>query len=409
MKLHPRAARSLDSGAAVRAAPVGYPALDGWRGICACLVALFHFRIVWDFGVNSHIAQAALVQHASLFVDFFFVLSGFVIAYRYRDAVRARTVTLRAFLALRLGRLYPLHLFTLLLVLALVLFFRYGTHGATHVTWDGSDVTPGAFLANLFLVQALHVLPGSSWNKPSWSISAEFATYVVYAVLWRLFGARTWVVSAIVLIAAPVLLLIVNGTSIDVTYDWGFVRAMLGFALGTIAFSVSRDVRVRALLAQLSRAESTVIEVVLLAFVYVTVTVSDGTPYSLSAPFLFAGVVLVFSEAHGAVTGALLSPVMQWLGRLSYSIYMLHFPLQVALIYLAVALAASGQTWLFALNADTRGARVILGRSPWAGDAATLIMMLVVVGASLLIYRWIEQPWRARVRRWAAVSEPHPR
>ena len=383
-----------------RSESAGYAALDGWRGICATLVALFHFRVVWSIGVNSHFAHAAIVKNASLFVDFFFVLSGFVIAYRYRDGLTARTIRLRDFLVLRLGRLYPLHLFTLLLCLALVLFFRYGTHGADHVTWSGDDVTPVAFVVNLFLAQGLHILTGPSWNHPSWSISAEFATYFVYAVLWIRLGSRTWIATTLILVVAPVVVLGLIGNNIDVTYDWGFVRSMLGFALGTVAFSVSRHVRVRALLDRLTRAESTIVEAVLLALTYAFVVFAADTPYSFAAPFLFAGVVLVFSEERGAVTAALISRPLQSLGRLSYSIYMLYFPLQVAMTYAAVELGRAGWLSLFALQRDANGPpSAVLGRSLWAGDVATILMLGLLFGGSVLTYRWVEQPWRERARR----------
>lgn len=382
---------------------VGYPALDGWRGICASLVALFHFRLVWHIDVNSHFARAAIVQNASLFVDFFFVLSGFVIAYRYQDRLIARTIRLRDFLALRLGRLYPLHLFTLMLMLGIAIFVRSETHDPTQVTWGSVDVGLVAFVANLLLVQGLHTLSSPTWNYPSWSISAEFATYLAYAVLWTQLRTRTWIATTVVIVTAPVVILVLNGDTLDVTYDWGFVRSMLGFALGTIAFSASRNARVQELFARLSPGESTVIEVLLLSLTYAVVTLAAGTPYSLAAPFLFAGVVLAFSEARGAVTAALVSRPLQSLGRFSYSIYMLHLPLQLMLIYASVALGASGWISLFGVHEGSQGPEVTLGRSPWVGDVATVIMFALLIAGSALTYRWIEQPWRARVRRWVAA------
>ncbi len=82
-------------------------ALDAWRGICACLVALFHF------GSTSHIQNLPLLRNAYLFVDFFSVLSGFVIFASYEEKLKDGFGAGR-FLLLRLGRLYPLHLVLLL-------------------------------------------------------------------------------------------------------------------------------------------------------------------------------------------------------------------------------------------------------------------------------------------------------
>ena len=85
-----------------------YEALDSWRGLCACMVALFHFNVF------SHIQHAGIVRNAYLFVDFFFVLSGFVIAANYQARLMDGFGAGR-FLFLRLGRIYPLHLVTMLL------------------------------------------------------------------------------------------------------------------------------------------------------------------------------------------------------------------------------------------------------------------------------------------------------
>ncbi len=92
--------------------PAGrFEALDGWRGVCACLVVLFHFN------GYSPIYTAPLVRNSYLFVDFFFVLSGFVIAWNYGTRLGSWP-EVRRFLVLRLGRVYPLHLFMLFLFLA---------------------------------------------------------------------------------------------------------------------------------------------------------------------------------------------------------------------------------------------------------------------------------------------------
>ncbi|RUT82360.1 acyltransferase, partial [Mesorhizobium sp. M7A.T.Ca.US.000.02.1.1] len=80
--------------------------LDSWRGICALLVALFHFPTA------STISQSAFIGSSYLFVDFFFVLSGFVIASSYGDRLNQPEQVAR-FALVRFGRIYPLHLLML--------------------------------------------------------------------------------------------------------------------------------------------------------------------------------------------------------------------------------------------------------------------------------------------------------
>ena len=123
--------------------------LDSWRGICALLVALFHFP------TTSMISQSAFVGGAYLFVDSFFVLSGFVIASSYGSRL-SKPDELARFALVRLGRIYPLH-FLMLAAFAgfeavrLVLPTLHGT-GATPFT-GGFD--PKSLVANLLLLRAL--------------------------------------------------------------------------------------------------------------------------------------------------------------------------------------------------------------------------------------------------------------
>src|SRR5688500_8507161 len=85
-----------------------YTVLDSWRGIAACCVVFFHFEAF------SHIYDIPLVRNSFLFVDFFFVLSGFVIAANYQERLVGGFGVFR-FIVLRFGRLYPLHLFVLVI------------------------------------------------------------------------------------------------------------------------------------------------------------------------------------------------------------------------------------------------------------------------------------------------------
>src|SRR5215469_11877968 len=114
-----------------------FAALDGWRGICALLVALHHLS------ANGHFYAWPLVRNAWLFVDFFFVLSGFVIAYAYggrlSDAHAIKDFALR-----RLFRLWPLHVAVLMALIGLELYRLASTGGG----FTG-ERTPFAVLTNL--------------------------------------------------------------------------------------------------------------------------------------------------------------------------------------------------------------------------------------------------------------------
>jgi peptidoglycan/LPS O-acetylase OafA/YrhL len=357
---------------------------------------------VYGVGVNSHIGELPLVKHAWLGVDFFFVLSGFVIATNYQDRLMNGGVRLRDFLALRLGRLYPLHLFALLAMLLIVLFLRFGASGPTQPTPPPNQFALGPFIANLLLIHGLHIgrsILWNQWNHPSWSVSAELVTYMVFACSWRYLRSYSWLLTGLTIVAAPAIILAVHG-SLDVSFDLGLFRAMLGFALGVLVFSVARNGMVSSVFDELTATEATIAELVISAAAVALVWISGATPLSMVAPYLFAGVVLLFTREKGIVTRALKTRPLQALGRWSYSIYMLHYPLQLVIMYVALWIGTHGGRALFAAVVGRGPIRVVLGYSPFVGDAANVIMMALLIGASAFTYRAIEEPWRERVRAW---------
>ncbi|MBI3504524.1 MAG: acyltransferase [Proteobacteria bacterium] len=384
------------------APPRLFAALEGWRGVCACLVALFHFRQLGydNVSIPSHIGTAGVVQNAYLFVDFFFVLSGFVIAASYGARLVARTVRLRDFLVLRLGRLYPLHAFTL----GLMVVEEWYRHWYTLRTpAEGAFVAYGntlpAFALNVALLQGLHVSSMTTWNRPSWSISAEFAAYVVFAVVWAVAGRRSWIVTGATVACAPVALWRLKG-HIDATYDWGAVRATLGFALGvTVHHLATREWWTRSR-GRLSWGAETAMEMALVVAIAAFVGWVGRRPASIAAPFLFAAGVAVFSRERGLLGAVFASRPMRALGRWSYSIYMLHFPVQQLLFWIFVAGSAAG--WFRIVAGDPLALQV----SRTAADALNGVMLVTVIGASAWVYRWVETPWRERTRALVARRQP---
>ena len=173
--------------------PQRFVALDAWRGIAALLVALYRLE------ADGYLHGLQIVQNAWLFVDFFFVLSGFVIAHAYLGRIDGKT-SVRAFVIRRFGRVWPLHAVLLLVfvsmeVARLAVDLLKGNPSASFV--DGR--APITVLWDLMLVQALGFTGTTLWNTPAWSISTEFWTYVVFAVLC-LCGRKFLVLAAPVIV-----------------------------------------------------------------------------------------------------------------------------------------------------------------------------------------------------------------
>jgi peptidoglycan/LPS O-acetylase OafA/YrhL len=165
-----------------------FTVLDSWRGIAALAVVAFHFRR--RVGLDGH----PLFDSMFLFVDFFFVLSGFVIFSAYGNRLE-EGFSFRRFLWLRLGRIYPLHIFTLsVFILANVVMVypvKEEWFPSPRQSWD-------TIAANLLLVQSWSLFSFLTWNTPSWSISAEFFAYIAFALVIPVALRKFWLVCIIV-------------------------------------------------------------------------------------------------------------------------------------------------------------------------------------------------------------------
>src|SRR5262249_54321506 len=171
------------------------------------------------------------------FVDFFFVLSGFVIAANYQQRL-LDGFGMGRFLLLRLGRLYPLHFAMLALFVGLELLKLLRRELVPAELWSLNPVAPlstpeqapPTIVANLLLVQSLHLFDFSTWNVPSWSISTEFYTYVVFAACLIALRRHAWVALALALTAGPVLIGILSERNMATVNDWGMIRVLYGCA-----------------------------------------------------------------------------------------------------------------------------------------------------------------------------------
>lgn len=362
-----------------------YLALDGLRGIAALAVAIFHLNLL-------HSAYSfPLVRNAYLFVDFFFVLSGFIIAYAYSKKLADRSMV-ATFVVRRVGRLWPLHLSILVAFIGLE-FLRWGYavaqgQGAKVQLFDAVGPVPIADLpAHLTLTNGLGFLSALNWNLPSWSISAEFWTYMVYACAVYIFPryqARTLLGLSI---ASMVALVALAPKGIGVTYDFGFLRCICGFTLGALVHEATS----RTAAPDLKLLATAEIPVCFVACMFVVI--ADKSALSFAAPLVFATMVYVFSFEAGVMSRGLKHTWLQILGRLSYSIYMVH-----ALVLSVIDLAAIVlQQSVF--GRDIRltlpnGSKVIGNVPPIALDLALVGYLAIVVGLSWLMYRFIEDPCR---------------
>jgi len=302
--------------APTRQAAERFENLDALRGICALFVALFHFP------ANGLLASNALVRNAYLFVDYFFVLSGFVIAFSYGDRLRAGEISLGRFIGLRLGRIYPLHLAVLaVFVLLQLLLLVPGMTGLSDRAPFTGPYSPVSLVHNLLLLQAFGLDPGLTWNGPSWSIAAEVWSYALFGLMLATRPGRPALLAAM-LSAAALIWLFARRSSIEVASDFGFVRCVYGFGLGFVTFELFR---------RRPHRTGTAVEIAVIAAIAIFVSLASGR-LTFAAPPLFALSIYLLAGGKGGVSGLLRRRAFQFLGMVSYSIYMIHDLLEARLM-----------------------------------------------------------------------------
>jgi peptidoglycan/LPS O-acetylase OafA/YrhL len=391
-----QAEASAAEGAASRA---HFIALDSLRGIAALAVVLYHVR--WTHPLYGW----GVIRNGYLAVDFFFVLSGFVIAYSYGARLN-RPAALRRFAWLRFWRLYPVHLAVLLLLLGAALSRAAAAWLAAaplvRPPFGGTD-SLYSLLCNFLLVQGFNFKP-LGWNIPSWSISVEFYVYFAFALVVFTIGFRRaafWVFGAIALVAALLLAGRAGHGLERLTSDFGMLRALAGFSLGILTFAAWRRVRTLSMTIWRLRWLSSLAMIAAAAYLWFNVpSRADLAIYPVSAAMVLA----VAALPPAGLVQLLLTRPAEWLGRISYSVYMTHFPVLVVAM-VAFKRAVPG----LVLGHD--GAFLVV--SPMVGLTALLIALAAVLAVADLSYRWIERPARdwsravlARRRARAVIAVP---
>lgn len=345
-----------------------YLLLDGLRGVVALMVVWYHVFEGFAFAEGRGIDVFA---HGHLGVDFFFILSGFVISYAYDGRWRvpgSKHLTMRGFFRRRLIRLQPM-----LVLGAVIGFVSFLIQGG--VKWDGTATAFSMTLLALVLAMLLiPAYPGADYdvrgngemfslNGPSWSLFFEYIGNVVYALIIRrlsnralgVFTALTGCVWAgyVVTDVSGYDMIGVGWTLDGVNFFGGLIRMLFPFSAGMLMARNFKPYRIAGIF-QISIA-------VLFLLFSVPVFAKVGG-ISMNGVYELLCVVIIFPAivwlaASGSLTGKAMTAVCRFLGDISYPIYIVHYPV----MYLFYAwlrekgLYTLGETWpvvimVFAIN-----------------------------------------------------------
>ncbi len=368
--------------------------IEGLRGVAALLVALFHAYVYGRWGGLP--AQSMVLRHAWLFVDLFFVISGFVMASAYSDRLDTPRAA-AAYMVRRFFRLYPLHLVTTAAVLLAVvgvqtakwILAANGLQVGSEPPFAVEFFSLKLLALDLLLLQGVGILRMEIHNYPSWSISVEFWLYLIFALLMLAIRSRVLrIVISAAIVALSVAYFVVYWSSVPEslrTLDTrGLPRGLLSFFQGCLLFYfyqrraawfVRPGGPLRWWLLSAAQAAAAALALYLVARQDML-----GT-WQLLIPFAFTLVVVLLLPDRGLVAALLQTRPVQWIGLHSYSIYLVHVTVLTVLDWPG--------------RAVPEPAKHLVG----------LAYLGLVFGLSALSYRYLEAPWRDRGRRLAERIE----
>lgn len=330
--------------------------LDAFRGIGSLIVVTIHWKFFYfqndqvmptaevEKGLPFFDYLGLLYTHAAFVVDMFFLLSGFVFFWLYADKIAERKISIKKFFTLRFTRIYPVHLFTLLLIGVLQYIFISQTgHAFANVNNDSKH-----FLQNLLLIQSwcFEKTPAQSgFNAPSWSISVEAFLYILFFIVAILRLHRNKVVLFAIILA---------GIAIQVVHPMigqGIFSFFIGGLIYYLYYWMANHPRFRTICNVVFALTALVWVLTVSEFYFsfmryewmaLTAKYLAGKADQMEKVFNLSrnSFFRLFTSPLTILTLALLetrygSLKAKWatvLGHSSYSIYLLHYPLMVAAV-----------------------------------------------------------------------------
>jgi len=342
--------------------------LTSLRGIAAFLVLLYHLKIF----LHQHELTnnfSFLYNKAYLAVDFFFILSGFILSLSYYEkfskAITSKNIS--QFIIKRIARIWPLHIFILCCFISIpsVLYL-------TERSIDNSQFSAMSFLTKTFLVDLWFVGHDywKSWNTPSWTISGEFLAYLLFPFMARGFSNsfKTILLIYILLLSAIALAyeffgFVSLGEGIT---SLGLLRCIFSFAIGICIFCVYEHIKAKV-------TNKTGIFIAVFGFTSFVFLAYNFTSNHFFVPLLFSMTILGLVLSKSLFHDWLSTPKLVYFGEISYSLYLNH--VFVITWYIMLFLPDAGYASLFDISA----------------------IILISVLSAHFTYQWVEKPMRKKL------------
>ena len=363
--------------------------LTGVRFIAAIWVVLYHFQFM-IFGLVPELhAVGFLFEAGYLAVDLFFVLSGYIIAYQYLSAFPGGRGPYRRFLIRRLARIYPLQLVSL--VLAILVILTGVLLG--FVIPSPQNFTVWGAVQDFLLIRGWEPFPHQGWNFPAWSLSAEWFAYLLLPLVALLIGAVRRRRPGLFIVLLGCLALEALGAWLLPSYNGmphPLVRVLAGFLAGAAIFAIGPP-RIRG---RTPGGVLAISSLVALALLVVGVARISNDPTRAVVSLALAGIVVAgLAGGTGPSIRWLASKPLDYGGRVSYGIYMIH----------GIVLMSFGA--LLALLVHAVPHATVLQWPVIVRLAVLLVPLSLVLVLGALLYHLVERP----AQRWIVRVADRPR
>jgi peptidoglycan/LPS O-acetylase OafA/YrhL len=299
--------------------------LEAVRFVSALSVLIWHyqhFSYIADKPINFTKEQQPLYSVLNIFYDYgfygvevFWCISGFVLFLKYRDVIASGNIDFYRFFILRFSRLYPLHISTLLLVIALqAIYFSKNNHYFVYLNNDVSH-----FIYQIFLASNWGFEKGQSFNGPIWSVSIEVLVYGLFFLILRTLGRSLYITLAILLLCLIAKYFKFTSPLIDCA-----IFFFIG-GLTAVAFKFMQATKHKKTIQLLL-----VLAVLASAFIMYMTDVYKKTHFPMLLLILYTPVLIIFSSQQ-INAPKLVQDAITAAGNMTYASYLIHFPLQLSI------------------------------------------------------------------------------
>ncbi len=297
--------------------------LTALRFVFALMVFLLHIcnsRIAMHFDSQTQWLAINIFKEGYIGVGFFFILSGFIMAYTYKDKFVKKRITKINFWVLRFARIYPLHLLTLFASIPLLMLWNFNMN----------DMMGLPFAVNFYLLQA-YILPEGNWfwsfNSVSWSISNEAFFYLLFpAIIFLLTKNLKFFIIAVLFACAIIPILMYETLETGFRPEWFYIHPvfrLVDFLVGILLFEIYIKLQRSKALKFMTLLELFSLMIFFCFFIFHN---SINAIYRFSCyywlPISF--IILVFSLQRGYISRLLSNKYMLYFGKISYGFYMFH-------------------------------------------------------------------------------------